>query len=150
MRSSMDPRSVCFGVRSRKLSNVSQSLDGWPKMYYLELLRASEGTLSRRVTASVMRGKPAVFVVLRTHQPALGTRAGLRPVFKCVIHKECLCPSSRDINRLMMMTMLMRSGTEKNNSTSPFLPWLIWSDQEDKISNNYYSYSLSRVVSGTK
>jgi hypothetical protein len=24
-----------------------QSLDGWPKIYYLELLRASEGTLSR-------------------------------------------------------------------------------------------------------
>jgi hypothetical protein len=35
------------GVRSRKLSNVGQSLDGWPKIYYIELLRASEGTLSR-------------------------------------------------------------------------------------------------------
>jgi hypothetical protein len=28
LRSSMAPRSVCFGVRSRKLSNVGQSLDG--------------------------------------------------------------------------------------------------------------------------
>jgi hypothetical protein len=40
-------RLVRFGMRSRKLSNVGQSLDGWPKIYYLELLRASEGTLSR-------------------------------------------------------------------------------------------------------
>jgi hypothetical protein len=47
MRTLMAPRSVRFGVRSQKLSNVGQSLDGLPKMYYLELLRASEGTLSR-------------------------------------------------------------------------------------------------------
>jgi hypothetical protein len=46
-RSSMAPRWVRFGVRLRKLSNISQSLDGWPKVYYLELLRASEGILSR-------------------------------------------------------------------------------------------------------
>jgi hypothetical protein len=39
-------RSVRFGVRSHKLSNASQSLDGCPKIYYLELLHASEGTLS--------------------------------------------------------------------------------------------------------
>jgi hypothetical protein len=32
----MAPRSVRFGVRSRKLSNVGQSLDGSPKIYYLE------------------------------------------------------------------------------------------------------------------
>jgi cellulose synthase/poly-beta-1,6-N-acetylglucosamine synthase-like glycosyltransferase len=43
----MAPRSVRFGMRSRNVSNVGQSLDGWPKIYYLELLRASEGTLSR-------------------------------------------------------------------------------------------------------
>jgi hypothetical protein len=42
----MAPRSVRFGVRSRKLSNVGQSLDG-SKINYLELLRTSEGTLSR-------------------------------------------------------------------------------------------------------
>jgi hypothetical protein len=41
----MTPQLERFGVRSRKLSNVGQSLDGRPKMYYLELLRASEGTL---------------------------------------------------------------------------------------------------------
>jgi hypothetical protein len=45
-RSSMAPRSVRFGVQSRKLSNVRQSLDGCPKMYYLDLLRALGGMLS--------------------------------------------------------------------------------------------------------
>jgi hypothetical protein len=36
-----------MALRSRKLSNEGQSLDGKPKIYNLELLRASEGTLSR-------------------------------------------------------------------------------------------------------
>jgi hypothetical protein len=38
-----------LGVRTRKLTNVSKgcSSDGGPKIYYLELLRASEGILSR-------------------------------------------------------------------------------------------------------
>jgi hypothetical protein len=40
-------RSVRFGVRPRKLSNIGHSLDGWPKINYLELLRALEGTFSR-------------------------------------------------------------------------------------------------------
>jgi hypothetical protein len=43
----VDAPLVRFCVGSRKLSNVGQSLDGWLKIYYLELLRASEGTLSR-------------------------------------------------------------------------------------------------------
>jgi hypothetical protein len=42
-----DQRSVRFGVRSRKLTNVGQSLDEWPKFYHLELLLASECILSR-------------------------------------------------------------------------------------------------------
>jgi hypothetical protein len=46
---------------------------------------------------------PAAFAVVSTHQPALGLRGGLWPVLLCVIHKEGLCPSSGDINRLMMM-----------------------------------------------
>jgi hypothetical protein len=33
LRSLMAPRSVRFGVRSRKLSNIGRSLNGWPKMY---------------------------------------------------------------------------------------------------------------------
>jgi hypothetical protein len=43
----MAPRLVRFGVRSQKLSNVGGSLDGRPKFYNLELLRALEGTLNR-------------------------------------------------------------------------------------------------------
>jgi hypothetical protein len=37
----------------------------------------------------------------------LGPRDGLWPVLLSVIHKEGLCPSSGDINRLMMMTMML-------------------------------------------
>jgi hypothetical protein len=38
-----------LGMRLRKLSNVRKgpSSDGSPKIYYIEQLRASEGTLSR-------------------------------------------------------------------------------------------------------
>jgi hypothetical protein len=43
---SMTPRSERFEVRSRKLSNIGQSLNEYPKVNYLELLRASERTLS--------------------------------------------------------------------------------------------------------
>jgi hypothetical protein len=60
----MAPRSVRFGVRSRNLGNVGQSLDGRPKIFYLELLRAAEGIFS------------AAFAVVSTHQPALGPRSG--------------------------------------------------------------------------
>jgi hypothetical protein len=67
-RSSMASRSECFDVRSQKLSNVSQSLDGWPKIYYFELLRPSEGTLSQsRLQQSLA-------------PTALGPRGGLWPV----------------------------------------------------------------------
>jgi hypothetical protein len=55
----MAPRSVRFGVRSWKLSNVGQSLDGWARV------------------------------------------VGYDPF--CVIHKEGLCHSSEDTNRLVMM-----------------------------------------------
>jgi hypothetical protein len=48
----------------------------------------------------------AAFAVVSTHQPALSPRGGLwlGSFSLCVIHKEGLCPSSGDINRLMMMT----------------------------------------------
>jgi hypothetical protein len=49
---------------------------------------------------------PAAFAVVCTHQPALGPRGGLWPAFLCVIHKEGLCPSSGDINRLMKTRVL--------------------------------------------
>jgi hypothetical protein len=35
------PAASALGARSRKLSNVDRSSDGWPKFYFLELLRAS-------------------------------------------------------------------------------------------------------------
>jgi hypothetical protein len=65
LRSSMVPQSVRFGVRSRKLSNAGQSLERWPKIYYLELLRASEGTVV-----------PATFTVIQHHQPINVPTAG--------------------------------------------------------------------------
>jgi hypothetical protein len=72
----MAPRLVRIGVRSRRLS--CQSLDGWPKIYYLKLLRASEGTLSRWARV-----------------------VGYGPFSLCVIYKEGLCLSSGGINRLI-------------------------------------------------
>jgi hypothetical protein len=45
VRSSMAPRSVRFGVRSRKLNNVGQSLDD--QNLLSRVFRALEGTLSR-------------------------------------------------------------------------------------------------------
>jgi hypothetical protein len=52
---------------------------------------------------------PAEFAVVSTHQHALGLCGELshirRTVSLCVIHKEALCPSSGDINRLMIMMM---------------------------------------------
>jgi hypothetical protein len=47
IRRSLMVRSMRFSVWSGKLSNVGQALDGWPKIYYLQFLRASEGTLRR-------------------------------------------------------------------------------------------------------
>jgi hypothetical protein len=41
---------------------------------------------------------PTAFVVVSTHQSALGSRGGFHPFSTCVIHKEGLCPSSKDIN----------------------------------------------------
>jgi hypothetical protein len=66
-------RSVRFGVWSRKLSNVGQSLDGWQKIYYFELLRASEGTLSRWSRLH-----------LQSLAPTPGLTSGRRPVVKII------------------------------------------------------------------
>jgi hypothetical protein len=46
---------------------------------------------------------PAAIAVVRTYQPALGPRGGFS---LCVTHKEGLCLSSGDINRLIMMMMI--------------------------------------------
>jgi hypothetical protein len=52
------------------------------KVYYLELFHASEGT------------------------PHWARVVGYGPFSLCVIHKEGLCPSSGDINRLMLMKVV--------------------------------------------
>jgi hypothetical protein len=83
MRSLMAPRSV----PSRKISNV----------YYLELLRASEGTLSGW---SWLHLQP-----LAPTYPHWARVVGYDPFSLCVIHKEGLRPSNGDINRLMTMMM---------------------------------------------
>jgi hypothetical protein len=67
LRSSIAPRSVRFGLRLQKLSNVDQSLDGWPKIFYLEL-------------------KPlvlAAFAFVSTHLPALDPRGGWPVLLMC-------------------------------------------------------------------
>jgi hypothetical protein len=94
------PPSVRFDVRSRKLSNVGQSLDGWPKIYNLELLRASEGTLSHWSRLDLRPLAPT--------NPHWARVVGYGPFSFCVIHKEGLCSNSGYINRLMMM-MIYRS-----------------------------------------
>jgi hypothetical protein len=62
--------------------------------YYLEFLRASEGTLSH--WSQHLQS-------LAPTSPHWAHVVDYGPFSLCVIHKEGLCPSSRDINRLMMM-----------------------------------------------
>jgi hypothetical protein len=67
---------------------------GWvTKNYYLELLRALEGTLSRWSGLHMQLLAPT-----NPHWALVG----YGPFFLYVIYKEGLCPSSGDINRLMM------------------------------------------------
>jgi hypothetical protein len=101
--------SVCIGsslysvvftkmnVQSRKLSKIGQSLDGWPKIYYLELLRASEGTLSRKSWLHLQSLAPT--------NPHWARVVGYGLFSLCVIHKKGLWPCSGDINVMMMMMM---------------------------------------------
>jgi hypothetical protein len=98
MTSSMAPQSVRFGLRSWKLSNIGHSLDGLPKNYYLELLRASEGTLSRLSGLHLQSLAPT--------NPHWARVVGYGPFSLCVIHKEGLCPNSGDIKGLMVMMMM--------------------------------------------
>jgi hypothetical protein len=48
---------------------------------------------------------PAAFAVVSTHQHAPRRVVGYDLFSLCVIHKEGLCPSSWDINRMMMLMM---------------------------------------------
>jgi hypothetical protein len=88
-------RFVRFGVRSQKLSNVGQSLDGCPKINYLELLRNLEDTLRQLHLQS--------FAATNLHWARLVVYG---PFSLCVILKEGMWPSSGGINKLMMMMMM--------------------------------------------
>jgi hypothetical protein len=96
LKCSMARRSVRFGVRSRKLINVGQSLDGWPIIYYLELLCASEGTLSR--------GSRLHLQSLAPTNPHWARVVGYGPFSLRVIHKAS---ANGDVNRLMMIRTLI-------------------------------------------
>jgi hypothetical protein len=68
---------------------------GDQKPYHLELLRASEGTLSRWSRLHLQ--------LLAPTNPHWASVVGYGPFSLWVIHKEGLCPSSGDINKLMMI-----------------------------------------------
>jgi hypothetical protein len=73
--------SMRFGVCSWKLSNVGWSLDGWPKIYHLELLRALEGTLSRWSRLQWQLIAPVNSQWARV--------VGYGPLSLCLIHRAC-------------------------------------------------------------
>jgi hypothetical protein len=74
-------------------------LDGCPKIYYLELLRVSKGMLSRWSRLHLQSLAPTY--------PRWARVVGYGLFSLCVIYKEGLCPSSGDINRLMMIACLL-------------------------------------------
>jgi hypothetical protein len=94
----MAPPSVRFAI-VRKLSNIGQALDGYQKIYYLELLRASKGSLSCCSRLHLQSIAPT--------NPHKSRVVGYGPFSLCAIHKESLCPSNGDMNSLMMMVMLI-------------------------------------------
>jgi hypothetical protein len=92
MRSSM-----AVSALQRAIAEVKQrwSVVGWVTK---NLLSRAQLCLGKHVKPLV----PAAFAVVSTHQSALGSRRGCS-FSLCVIHKEGLCPSSRDNNRLLLM-----------------------------------------------
>jgi hypothetical protein len=74
------------------------------KPYHLELLRASEGTLSRWSQLHLQSLAPT--------NPHWTRVVGYGPFSLWLIHKEGLCPSSGNINRLMMMIRYLVSITQ--------------------------------------
>jgi hypothetical protein len=87
----------------RAIAEVKQrwSVIGWvtKKMYYLELPRASEGTLNRWSRLHLQSLAPT--------NPHCARVVG-DPFSLCVIHKEGLCLSSEDFDKLRMMMMTIR------------------------------------------
>jgi hypothetical protein len=80
-------------------SNVDRSSDEWPKIYYLKLLRVSEGTLSRWSRLHLQYFAPTNLYCTSV--------VGYGPFSSCVIHKEGLygCTPAVEILSLMMIVM---------------------------------------------
>jgi hypothetical protein len=76
-------------------SYIRKELWKLTKIYYFELLCASDGMLSRRSWMHLQSLAPT-----KSHYARV---VGYGLFSLSVIHKEGLCPSSGDINRLMMM-----------------------------------------------
>jgi hypothetical protein len=68
-------------------------------LLFFFLFLASESTLSRWSRLHLQSLAPT--------NPHWARVVGYGPFFLCVIHKEGLCPSSGDINRLVMMMILL-------------------------------------------
>jgi hypothetical protein len=88
--------SMRFGVRSRKLSVVSHWMDD--QKFTIEFLRTLEGMLSRWSRLHLQSLAPT--------NPHWTRVVGYGPLSLYVIPKEGLCPSSKDINKLIMMKFL--------------------------------------------
>jgi hypothetical protein len=76
----MAPWSARFGVQSRKLS-----MDGRPKILFLELLRASESTLSRWFWLHLQSLAPT--------NPHWACVVGYGPLSLCVIQSKACAPA---------------------------------------------------------
>jgi hypothetical protein len=77
------------------LDNVGRSLDGHQKLIILS-------SSALRIVNHVKLLVSAAFAVVSTHQKYAGPVLSYGPFSLSVIHKEGLCPSSGDINRLML------------------------------------------------
>jgi hypothetical protein len=80
----------------------------------LELLRASEGTLSRWSRLHLQSLAPT--------NPHWARVVGYGSFFLCVIYKGGLCPSRGNINRLMMMVSC--GVRDRIKKLQLFLPWM--------------------------
>jgi hypothetical protein len=81
----------------RRVIAEVKSISHWmgdQKIHYLQLLRASEGTLSRWSRLHLQSLAPT--------NPHWARVVGYGPFSLCINHNEGICPSSGDFNRLMM------------------------------------------------
>jgi hypothetical protein len=84
------------------IRTVLRLIDLFSFNMYTQLLRASEGTLSRWSRLHLQSLAPT--------NPYWASVVGYSPFSLWLIHKEGLCPNSGDINRLMMMYLQVKPG----------------------------------------